>query len=89
VFPLRGLTIVFDSNANHITTWTNTQGATYFAKISKPGTIEALREDRNGAIAPAWEKAKNFGLAVIAEREIAGTGWLPEPLRSAGKNDGK
>jgi len=26
-------------------------------------------------------KAKKADLVAIAEREIAGTGWLPEPLR--------
>lgn len=29
---------------------------------------------------PAWEKLKKAELAVLAEREIAGKGWLPQIL---------
>jgi ParB family transcriptional regulator, chromosome partitioning protein len=43
-----------------------------------------LRDARNGAVAPAWLKAKKADLAAIAEREVADTGWLPAPLRRAG-----
>jgi ParB family chromosome partitioning protein len=54
----------------------------YFGRVSKAGIIEALKEAR-GTVAPAWEKAKKSDLAAIAEREIAGTGWLPAPLKRA------
>ncbi len=48
----------------------------YFAKVSKTGILEALTEAK-GDIAPAWNKAKKGDLAVIAERQLAETGWLP------------
>jgi ParB family chromosome partitioning protein len=43
--------------------------------------IEAVRE-ATGATAPAWEAMKKAELAALAERKIAGTGWLPKLLRS-------
>jgi len=55
----------------------------YFGRISKPAIIDALKEAKGTAIAPAWEKAKKGDLAAIAEREIDGTVWLPAPLRIA------
>ncbi len=45
--------------------------------------IETLKEAR-GTVAPAWEKGEKSDLAAIAEREVAGTGWLPAPLRRGG-----
>jgi len=42
--------------------------------------VDALREMK-GAEAPAWNRMKKADLAALAERETAGTGWLPEPLR--------
>ena len=31
----------------------------------------------------AWEKAKKSDLAAIAERELSGSGWLPDMLKAA------
>jgi ParB family transcriptional regulator, chromosome partitioning protein len=59
-----------------------TPTAENFGRVSKAGIIEALKEAR-GTIAPAWKKARKSDLAAIAEREIAGTGWLPAPLKRA------
>jgi hypothetical protein len=42
--------------------------------------ILAALQEVKGSTAPAWAKAKKSGLAAIAEREIAETGWLPEPI---------
>jgi ParB family transcriptional regulator, chromosome partitioning protein len=54
----------------------------YFGRISKSLIIADLKEAR-GSVAPGWEKAKKGDLAAIAEREIAGTSWLPSPLKRA------
>jgi ParB family chromosome partitioning protein len=54
----------------------------YFSHVSKSQIIEALTH-ANGSIPPAWERAKKSELAVIAERELAGSGWLPLLLRTA------
>jgi ParB family chromosome partitioning protein len=60
--------------------WFTPTAENYFGKITKDGILAALAGIK-GAVAPAWAKAKKSELAVIAEREVAGTGWLPEILR--------
>jgi ParB family chromosome partitioning protein len=60
--------------------WFTPTAANYFGRIGKTGIIEALREVK-GATAPAWHKAKKSELAAIAERELAGSGWLPALLK--------
>jgi ParB family chromosome partitioning protein len=60
--------------------WFTPTAENYFGKIAKTGILAAIREAK-GEPAPAWEKAKKADLAVIAEREIAATGWLPKILR--------
>ncbi len=62
--------------------WFTPTAENYFTKVSKTGILEALTEAK-GDIAPAWNKAKKGELAVLAERQVAETGWLPEPLRKA------
>jgi ParB family chromosome partitioning protein len=65
-----------------MTAWFTPTAENYFARVSKTGILEALTEAK-GDIAPAWNKAKKGELAVIAERQVADTGWLPAPLRKA------
>ncbi len=65
-----------------MTAWFTPTAENYFAKISKTGILEAMTEAK-GDIAPAWNKARKGELAVIAERQLAGTGWLPTLLRKA------
>jgi ParB family chromosome partitioning protein len=62
--------------------WFTPTAENYFARVSKTGILEALREAK-GDIAPAWAKARKGELAVIAERQLAETGWLPTLLRKA------
>ena len=61
--------------------WFTPAADNYFSRISKPQILEALREAKGTAPAPAWEKLKKSELAAIAAREIEGRNWLPEPLR--------
>jgi ParB family chromosome partitioning protein len=70
-------TLKLDMNA-----WFTPTAGNYFTKVSKTGILEALTEAK-GDIAPAWNKAKKGELAVIAERQMAETGWLPVLLRKA------
>ncbi len=53
----------------------------YFSRIGKPQILEAIQAAKGQPPAPAWEKLKKAELAQEAERQIAGTGWLPEILR--------
>jgi len=61
--------------------WFTPTPANYFSRISKAGIIEALREAK-GATALTWSGMKKADLAALAEREITGTGWFPDPLRA-------
>jgi len=62
--------------------WFTPTAANYFSKIGKTAIIDAMREVK-GAVAPAWSGMKKTDLASLAERTIAGTRWLPEPLRGS------
>lgn len=62
-------------------TWFTPTAENYFTRVSKPQILQALTEAKGTAPAPAWEKLKKSELAALAEREIDGKGWLPEPLR--------
>ena len=53
----------------------------YFSRIGKPQILEAIQAAKGQPPAPAWEKLKKAELTQEAERQIAGTGWLPEILR--------
>ena len=53
----------------------------YFTRIGKPQILAAIQAAKGQPPAPAWEKLKKAELAQEAERQIAGTGWLPEILR--------
>ena len=63
--------------------WFTPLAANYFGRLSKAQIIDAMTEARNQPPAPAWLKLGKAELAERAEREIGGTGWLPEPLRLA------
>jgi ParB family chromosome partitioning protein len=63
--------------------WFTPTAGNFFGRLTKTGIVDVLREAKGNAIAPAWLKAKKSDLASIAEREVAGTGWLPAPLRRA------
>ncbi|MGB4106614.1 MAG: ParB N-terminal domain-containing protein [Alphaproteobacteria bacterium] len=53
----------------------------YFGKVSKDLQLKALKEGKR-QVTPAHINAKRKALAGMAERELKGTGWLPELLRA-------
>ena len=55
----------------------------FFARVSGAGIQAAISEARDAEPAPGWARMKKAELAALAEREIAKTDWLPEPLRIA------
>jgi ParB family transcriptional regulator, chromosome partitioning protein len=63
--------------------WFTPSAENYFSRISKPQILDAIREAKGQPPAPAWEKLKKAQLAQEAERQLAGSGWLPELLRPA------
>ncbi len=73
---LLGMALDLDMKA-----WFTPTAENCFGRIPKPMIQQALAEGRGQPPAPAWEKLKKSELAALAERELAGTGWLPEILR--------
>jgi ParB family chromosome partitioning protein len=63
--------------------WFTSSAENYFTRVSKPQILDAIREAKQQPPAPAWEKLKKAELAQEAERQLSGTGWLPELLRPA------
>lgn len=53
----------------------------YLGRVTKPRIIEAVREAKGDATAVLIGHLKKGDMAREAERLLAGTGWLPEPMR--------
>jgi ParB family chromosome partitioning protein len=62
-------------------TWTPTV-ASYFGRVSKERIIEAVREGVSPEAANNIAGMKKQAMAEAAEQRLAGTGWLPELLRT-------
>ena len=54
----------------------------YLGRVPKMRILEAVREAKSEASAQLIDHLKKPDMAREAERLLAGTGWLPEPLRS-------
>ncbi len=74
--------VLAQSVALDMKAWFTPDAGNYFSRISKAGIIQALQEAKGTPPAPAWHGMKKSELATLAQREIAGSGWLPELLRS-------
>ena len=55
----------------------------YLGRVTKAQIMEAVREARGDASAQLIDHLKKADMAREAERLLAGTGWLPQPLRLA------
>lgn len=60
--------------------WRPTVG-NYLGRVTKPRIIEAVREGAGERAAQLIDHMKKSDMAKEAERLLAETGWLPEPLR--------
>ena len=60
--------------------WTPTVG-NYLGRVTKPRILEAVREGAGERAAQLISHLKKGDMAKEAERLLAETGWLPEPLR--------
>jgi ParB family chromosome partitioning protein len=72
-----------------MTDWYMPTADNLFGRISKTLTLDAIAEARQQPNAIAWAKLKKPELAALAERHMAGTGWLPEPLRTFAPDNGQ
>jgi len=66
------------------TGWTPTAD-NFFGRVTKARIIEAVREAKGAEQAKRIEQLKKGDLAREAEQMLAGSGWLPEPLRTPGR----
>ncbi|MFN5483323.1 MAG: DNA-binding protein, partial [Bradyrhizobium sp.] len=62
--------------------WKPTVGH-YLGRVTKPRILEAVREGAGERSAQLIDHLKKGDMAKEAERLLAETGWLPEPLRMA------
>ncbi len=63
--------------------WRPTE-ANYLSRVTKPRILEAVREGAGDKAAELIAHLKKGDMAREAERLLTDTGWLPEPLRTAG-----
>nr|WP_181377297.1 chromosome partitioning protein ParB [Ochrobactrum sp. LM19]AJW29950.1 ParB-like partitioning protein [Ochrobactrum sp. LM19] len=64
--------------------WFTPTAANYFSRISKTGIEAALAEAKGVDFAAGVSGMKKADAVAYAERQVAGTGWLPAQLRLAG-----
>ena len=64
--------------------WTPTVD-TYLARVTKARILQAVREAKGERAAQLIDHLKKGEMAEKAEALLAGSGWLPEPLRTPGR----
>ncbi|RXT19594.1 DNA-binding protein [Rhizobium leguminosarum] len=57
----------------------------YFGRVTKPHILQAVGEAKGEQSAQLIDHLKKQDMAREAERLLDGSGWLPEPLRTVGK----
>jgi ParB family transcriptional regulator, chromosome partitioning protein len=62
--------------------WFTPTAENYFGRVGRDSVLAALSEAKGIPAKRSLQKLKKSDLAQLAEREIAGTGWLPKPIRS-------
>ena len=65
--------------------WTPT-AENFIGRVTKARIVEAVREARGDAAADRLTGMKKPDMVAAAEVQLAGTGWLPEPLRTPGRS---
>lgn len=63
--------------------WTPTVD-NYLGRVTKAQILDAVREAKGTAAAQMIDHLKKADMAKAAEADLAGTTWLPEPLRTPG-----
>lgn len=66
----------------NMTEWFTPTAENYFHRVSRSQIVSAITEATKRPAKVTWDKLKKSELATLAERETAGTGWLPKPLRA-------
>ena len=61
----------------------------YLGRVTKPRILDAVRQAKGESSAQLIDHLKKGDMAKEAERLLADTGWLPEPLRLVDPHDGE
>jgi len=62
--------------------WFTPTADNFFSRVSRTEILSALSVATGMPAKRSWDKLRKSELAALAEREIAGTGWLPQPLKA-------
>lgn len=65
-----------------MTAWFTPTARNYFSRVSRTEILSALAEAKGMPAKRSWDKLKKSEFTALAEREIATSGWLPQPLRA-------
>jgi len=65
-----------------MTEWFTPSAVNFFGRVGRTTIISAMAEAKGAPAKRSWDKLKKPALAALAERETAGTGWLPQLLRA-------
>lgn len=65
-----------------MTAWFTPTANNFFSRVSRAAILSAMAEAKGTPAKRSWEKLRKSELATLAEREVAGTGWLPRPLQA-------
>jgi ParB family transcriptional regulator, chromosome partitioning protein len=69
-----------------MTDWFTPSAGNFFNRVSRAAILASV-EEAKGGYGPALERMKKAELATRAADMIAGTGWLPAPLRITETDD--
>ncbi len=65
-----------------LTKWFTPTASNFFSRVGRATILSAMAEAKGTPAKRSWDKLKKPALAALAERETAGTAWLPQPLRA-------
>lgn len=72
-----------DALSLDMTKWFTPTKENYFSRVGRTAIVAAITEAKGIPAKKSWDKQKKAAFAAFAEREVAGTGWLPKPLKAA------
>jgi ParB family transcriptional regulator, chromosome partitioning protein len=62
--------------------WFTPTAENFFKRVGRQTIVNAIKQATGKPSKRSWEKMRKSELAALAERETAGTGWLPPILRA-------
>lgn len=80
----RSLSTIAEQLGCNMADWWTADPETYLGNVPKVLILEAVTEARGKDVAATLESLKRDALIAEAAKHLAGTGWLPKPLRGAG-----